>query len=535
VVLVAHLVVALTHGGPVAVPDVPTYLSVAQWVAGGLEPPPFGYHPGYGLLLAPVALLGASPDALHTAALVLNGLLAAVAVALAAGLARSLAPTGPWWAPLAAGVVAALHPSLTTASRIAWAETLLTVLVLATAWLVVQATRTGSSTAYAAAGFMATIGVAAHPRMAALAVAASIGVAIVRPGWRSAGWYLAGAIAAAAVTALVLEVAYTGDSMGGRLLETAESSTEGAGVLTTVAGQLTAIAASTAALALIGLVDAVRRGAHAVAQRFAIAGLDRDRLAASAVIGGGAAITIVVAGASLAGSDRADTLAYGRYADPYTVALAVFALSTLAVARRRVLAAAAVVLVAASTMVWLEAGAVARPATRLMVAGTDVWWRLSGGRLLPALLATTLVVAAGIGLWSLRDRVPRAAPVALALAFGVMAASTVTSHLHLAGVGRVSAGQATAASVVRDLGDAAPGCLGHDRTGVASYVMWLYRWQLPATEHRRVDLSAGEEPCSPLVIAHVTDSVLAGCPDAILVADEPRGDWGLWEVPPGTC
>jgi hypothetical protein len=37
------------------------------------------------------------------------------------------------------------------------------------------------------------------------------------------------------------------------------------------------------------------------------------------------------------------------------------------------------------------------------------------------------------------------------------------------------------------------------------------------------------------VIAHVRESVLAACPDALLLAEEPRGNWGLWEVPAGTC
>jgi hypothetical protein len=527
--------VAATHGGPVAVPDVPAYLSVPQWVAGGLEPPPFGYHPGYGLLLAPVALLGLSPDGLHTAALALNGVLAAVAVVLAAGLARALAPAGPRWIPFAAAAAAALHPSLTTASRIAWTETLLCVLVLATAWLVVHATRAASLTAYLAAGIAATIGVAAHPRMAALAAAATLAVLVTRPGWRAVGAFGAGAGAGVAITVVALEVAFTGDSMGGRLLDAAETTGEGAGALTTIAGQLTAIAAGTAGLALIGLVEAIRRGVEALTRGFDLTGVDRERLAAAVVVGGGAVLTVLVAGASLSGSDRADTLAYGRYADPYTVALAVLALATLAVLRRRVVTSAVVILVAAGALVWIDSGVVARPATRIMVAGTDIWWRLSDGRLLPALAATVLVALAGSGLWLLAHRSPRAAVAAIALAGVVMAASTVTSHQHLAAVGRVSAGQATAAAVVRDLGDAAPTCLAHDTTEVATYVMWLYRMQLPATEHRRVDLSAGEQPCSPLVIAHVRESVLAACPDALLLAEEPRGNWGLWEVPAGTC
>jgi hypothetical protein len=126
-----------------------------------------------------------------------------------------------------------------------------------------------------------------------------------------------------------------------------------------------------------------------------------------------------------------------------------------------------------------------------------------------------------------------ALPLGLALVLSVGA--TVTTQDHLSTVGFISSGQATAASVVAERGDDAPPCLAHDRTEVASYVMWLYRMQLPALEHRRVDLAAGEAPCSELVIAHTTASVLAACDEATLLADEPRGSWGLWAVPAGSC
>jgi hypothetical protein len=534
-VLAAHVVVALSHGGPVAVPDVPSYLSVAQWVAGGLEPPPFGYHPGYGLLLAPLALTGLSPDGLHTAALMVNGLLAAGAVVLAAGLARALAPEGPRWVPVAAALAAAVHPAFSSASRVAWTETLLGVLVLSSAWLVVRATRTGSPAVYAALGLVSTIGASAHPRMAALGVAAALAVAVTRPGWRNAAGFAGGAATGIALTLLALAVAYTGPAGGGRLAGAVESAGEGAGIFTTVAGQLAAVAASTAGLAVIGLVEAVRRSLGVLRWREPVHGLERDRLATAVLVGAGAVATTLIAGASLAGSDRADTFAYGRYLDPYTIALVVVALATLAMLNSDVIATSFVVVLAATALVWLSADLVARPGTRVMVMGTDLWWRLSEGALIPALLAGSAVALMGLVGWLAAARWPDMATSVLAFAGLVALASTVTSHLHLASVGEVSAGQATASAVVRDLGDAAPACLAHDTTSVPSYVMWLYRMQLPATVHERVDLSGGGTPCSPLVVAHERESVVAECPDALLLADEPMGSWALYEVPAGTC
>jgi hypothetical protein len=535
VVLVGHVLVAVSHGGPVAVPDIPSYLSVAQWVAGGQPPPPFGYHPGYGLLLGPVALTGIGPDGLHTAALVLNGVLAAGAVVVAAALVRVLAPGAPRWVTAVAVGLTALHPSLTSASRVAWTETVLIALVLGTALAIARAARGPGSAWFALAGGLATVGVAAHPRMAALAAASALAVVVVRPGWRAAASYVAGAAIGAATTVVALVVAYTGPTGGGRLAGAVESAGEGAGLITTVSGQLAAVAASTAGLALVGLVEAVRRSVGGLRREPPAPGLERATVAVGVLLGAGAIGTLLVAGASLAGSDRADTFAYGRYLDPYTVALAVLALATLAVRNRHVVGSALMVVAAATALVWLSADLVARPATRIMVMGTDQWWRLSDGRLVPALLAGFAVAALGLAGWLAAERWPgaTAAPVALGLLLAVTA--TATSQDHLARVGEVSAGQATAAAVVRAMGDDTPDCLAHDRTEVATYVLWLYRMQLPDLDHQRVDLSAGEAPCSSLVVAHLTESTLAGCPDASVLATEPKGTWGLWEVPTGAC
>lgn len=85
------------------------------------------------------------------------------------------------------------------------------------------------------------------------------------------------------------------------------------------------------------------------------------------------------------------------------------------------------------------------------------------------------------------------------------------------------------------MGSDAPRCLAHDRAHVSTYVMWLYRMQLPDIEHRRVDLAAGEEPCSHLVVGHTALGILAACDDATLLASEPKGTWGLWQIAAPGC
>ena len=49
VTITVHLLIAVTHGGPVALPDVSAYLSYGQYLHGGYLIDPTPYFPGYGL------------------------------------------------------------------------------------------------------------------------------------------------------------------------------------------------------------------------------------------------------------------------------------------------------------------------------------------------------------------------------------------------------------------------------------------------------------------------------------------------------
>ena len=91
-----HLVIALTHGGPVAVPDVSAYLNITQRLWGGFSVPELPYHPGFGLVVGPFGFLGG--DAVHTAALCVNAALAGLTVWMVQRLMHYFAaPRGVLW------------------------------------------------------------------------------------------------------------------------------------------------------------------------------------------------------------------------------------------------------------------------------------------------------------------------------------------------------------------------------------------------------------------------------------------------------
>jgi len=100
--LAVHLRIAIVAGGPVAVPDVPAYLGIAQWVGGdGLALGHIPFQPGYGLVIAPlvavaqVSLLDTQGEVVHYLALVVNSLAAAAAVAQALLTRAGTPSSGP--------------------------------------------------------------------------------------------------------------------------------------------------------------------------------------------------------------------------------------------------------------------------------------------------------------------------------------------------------------------------------------------------------------------------------------------------------
>lgn len=379
-VLAVHLRTAIVAGGPVAVPDIPAYLGIAQWVGGdGLAPDGIPFQPGYGLLIAPlvavaqVSLLPTEGEVVHHLALVVNSLAATAAVAAAGRL--GLVCSRRWRVAWAGGLIAAVHPALSSASRIAWPETLLAlavlVVALAVAFAVKAAGSAASRRAWARAGLIATLSVALHARMVVLVVAVVLTALLCRIGRREWTAFGAGLLVGGAATAIALSL--TGTWPTQRLSEAAQLD-RGAEPILTVAGQLLALGGGTVGLGVVGLVAGlgvafglIRRrsigGEHAPTApdpratttdgrrrrwpraKPSTGGADRRRTsrplgqsidnlgaltAALVCLALGALGALLLGGWTLTGSERADALLYGRYVDPWAVPLAVAALAWLA-------------------------------------------------------------------------------------------------------------------------------------------------------------------------------------------------------------
>ena len=574
--LAVHLRIAIVAGGPVAVPDVPAYLGIAQWVGGdGLALGHIPFQPGYGLVIAPlvavaqVSLLDTQGEVVHYLALVVNSLAAAAAVVVAGRL--GLVGSRRWWVAGAAGLIAAVHPSLSAASRIAWPETLLTLFVLvaalAVAFAVLHAGSAASRRAWARAGLFATLAVALHARMIVLVVAVVATALLCRIGRRA--WAALGVGLAAGGTATAVALTLTDTWPTERLSEAAQLD-RGAEPIATVSGQLLALGGGTAGLGLIGLVAGL--GAAIWLARNRSAGIPDPLTAALLCLALGAIGAVMLGGWTLTGSARADALLYGRYVDPWAVPLVAVTLAQLASRRRSrpnassLLGASAAVAVIACAVVVGSAGGYDAAPRRIMTLSFSPAWNLFDERLGAVAVVALVVALLGMVLAAvaLRGRAPvdhgeivASAPaptsgaatdaarvdaasvpgvamgalVTVVLVLGAVA--TVSNHRHLADVGAVARDQVVAAGTVADAVDDGLTCLAHDRASVPEYALWLYRLELPEIDHERVELDYGDRLCSELVVAH--DDLAQRCTNARHLVDEPAASWALWHLPERTC
>lgn len=490
---VIHCIVALSHGGPVAVPDVSAYLSFAQWAHGGVLPEQLHFYPGYGFLLSPFGWLdGAS---LHTSALLMNALAAGACVVLTAMLCTQLGLSQR--TVRIAALVAVIHPSISASSRIAWPETLLILMVLTLALLVQQ-------DRWLVAGITTGLALSLHPRM--LVVAITIG-ALALYGGRLRRLTLGLAPSAVMVACLL---SWTGTWPAERIAAV-QNGSSGFSFVSTLAGQWLALAGGTAALATIGLIAGLLRFRNGV--------VDAEVFIAAS------ALAMIVLGAwSLTGSDRFDTLLYGRYVAPWTVPLILVGIA--AISRReinsRVVFGAALSLLAALAIGLIASSQMSTPARRIMTLDLGAVWVTLNGRYLAVAVAAAAIGVAGV------LTVIRGPSLALALLCCLAVAGSVLNHVHLRNVGVVSEGQSTTTRFVSE----ETTCLSHDAS-TRQYAMWLYRLQLPDVRHTRVDLGAGERPCGGYVIADAES--LVTCVDAEFLAKEPRASWGLWKYPDQGC
>ena len=489
-----HTLIALTHGGPVAVPDVSAYLSVAQWATGGIIPDPLHFFPGYGLLLAPVGWLSGAD--LHTAALILNGLFAASCVLGAASLAQSYGNSRHIGA--VAALLAALHPSLSTASRIAWPETLLTASLLVIGLLL-------RDRSWALAGVVAGLSFAIHPRAIVIIIAISVVGGLSGRARRVIGGLTVGV----SISGFCV---YLTKAWPWSRVEAAISPGSGGGLAETISGQWLVFTATSGALAAVGLLMGLQKiwkGPERSSESF---------LALSALG------MIALGGIALAGSDRADTLLYGRYVGPWVVPLTVIglvALNSRTVTRRVVLIGSALTVIG-FVVVFFSGEEQMQGARRIMTLGLGAIWSLFDNRLAPTLFFATAAALLGI----LCARIHLLIPVAICAVLAI--GSTVSNHYHLHDVGQIADGQASTAELV----PAGSSCLSHD-VSTKSYALWLYRLELPEIDHQRVDISNGDKPCGRYVVA--TDDILTTCGNAKRLGAEPQAKWSMWLYPSMGC
>ena len=236
---VIHLMVALTHGGPVAVPDVPAYLNVTQRLWGGLSIPELPYHPGYGLVVGVFGFL--EGDAVHTAALCVNAVLAGLTVWMVQRLMHHFAAPRPvlWFGT----AMACLHPSVTHGSRVAWPEVLLVVILLWGALLIGHPDVQRWGTAGCVAGLAPMI----HPRAIVITVAMLIVGCLSGRARRTTLGIATGLIG----TAIVLQLT---DTWQAARANAAQQIGSEPGPLATGSGQWLAFTTTTAGLGALGVL-----------------------------------------------------------------------------------------------------------------------------------------------------------------------------------------------------------------------------------------------------------------------------------------
>jgi hypothetical protein len=501
-----HCIVALTHGGPVAVPDVPSYLAVAQWLHGGQLPNPLAYFPGYGLLLSPFG--GFSGNDLHTVALLFNAALAGLVVLLAAQFAKRIG--APRNLVLATSIIAAVHPSLTSASRIAWPETLIAALVL----LVCVALCSENVWVCCAMSFAAGLSFAVHPRLVALIFALTLAAFLAKRLKLVACSLIPGLMVA------LLVINRTQSWPSGRI-DAAQALPTGSNPMALIAGAVIVLCACTMSIGFVAIQ-------HGIKKLFSRG--RRNNAEISQIFVMVSAVTMICLGAwVLAGGSQPDILLYGRYIDPWVLPLLVVGLVQVGkapISSKYFLLYFGVIAISGLVIV-LSVDEYGHAGRRIMTQSLGLLWAVCdesvlGVGLLAILLSITALVItrcdSGI-------RVP-------ALVLGIICLaipSTIMNHLHLQKVGEVADGQIEAINSVPK----SVSCLSHDIQSTKSYSVLLYRLQRPNISHERISLEGNDTPCSGYVIAGI-DS-LSTCSGASLVERERRATWGLWKYPLEGC
>jgi hypothetical protein len=499
---------ALFQQGPVAVPDVPDYLSIAQWIYGGLLLEQNNFSPGYGLFLIPVGWL--SGDSLHTAALLFNSCLAGGSILLVARLAYAFGLSKKLTVSIAA--IAAICPSVAGAALIAWPEILITTVLL----LVANLLAVGSPRCIKWSGFLAGSIVSVHPRAVTLAIA-FVALAFIYRWWKPLAY---GLLPGAVVTALLLTWTHTWPQ---ERITAIQDIGEGPSPLAVASGQAIAIFGASGGLALVGLLAGLSSLCRTRRHK-----PDNATVEFIALSGTG---MIILGALALAGSDRSDTLLYSRYMEPWLLPLVVVGLMIVTrncLSRRSrflgllSMSGALVCVLSSSTEVSIDA-------RQIMTLSLSSVWKIFDANVNQVAIFSFCL--GFIGLLLARKKSGLRYSAALVIIFSVALPATILNQIHLYEVGKVANGQTTMAISV----DLEEKCLSYDSKTVKNYAPALYRLQLPKISHRMYDLETGDKPCGRYIIAGSESNVMTSCKGSVQLGEEPRASWGLWTYPVKGC
>ena len=506
-VLCVHSVTAIKHGGPVAVPDIPSYLHHARSFTGLGEDLNTQFHPGLGLLLTPVVLMGVDGGGLHTAALLLNGLVAAAAIPLTHRLATSLGASSQ--ISTIACVVCAVFPVFAAGSRTAWPEPLLALAVLTVSVCLVAGTRRGLLTA----GIVSALSVAVHPRAVVLC-AVLLALLALRNYRRTTGPLLVGVTAGAVITTASLVA--TSTWLWPRVSASLTTATVDQRLYVAV-GQLAAVMGVSCGFAWFAAAAAWRNRNNTTGASHAII-FNVFGVLAMAALGGWV----------LGGGDRPDLVMYSRYVSPFALPLTIIGMCCVAQhITRRVMWIAPLIAWVICTIGsgWLVEQS-ERTYRRIMTLSNGWAWTFGSGQARTALLLTV-----GLGALSatLLMNYPRALFAVTTLLIGACSLTTVLNHQKLAEIGEISQRQTQLHSVIPHTAT----CVSFDRDSTKGYLDGLYRLERPELLFSTIDLRAGDRPCADLVVAGRT--ALMNCQGAEIQVIDDETDWALWAYPRQGC
>jgi hypothetical protein len=498
-----HIAIAVQHGGPVAVPDVPAYLSITQWIGGSFLPEDLAFHPGYGMLLAPVLFVtGTDGTAIHTASLILNSIAAGAIVWLSVrfaainGLSVNVA--------VLVALIAALHPSVSSASRIGWPETFLTLVLL----LIANALSAPTICRWVSSGLLSGLVISLHPR----AIVIAVGLSAIGLLTKNLKPLLIGLLPGSAATVVALTLTHTWPMSRVAAIHQVG---DGADPVTAALGQLLAVTAGTLGLAMCGLLVGFC-AAWEIIYKKNVDDLAQAFLAITALG------MIMLGGLALAGGNHIDVILYGRYLDPWALPLSLVAISALPkrLASKRLLLAGTTLVIVSVAVVLISSDVMNLPIRRIMTLSLSSIWILANQNIvIVALLAGLISVFGLFVIASNSETYVKALIIAL---ITLSLCSTYLNQSHLSNVGAIAAGQST----VTDYIPSGLDCLSHDIATTKSYAIGLYRLKMPDARHERVDLRETPVLCSNYLIS--TQQYLENCEEAELVAEEPRASWSLW-------